>query len=174
MFFFSPAAEGQLLVATPGAGIDVPIWLLGLSPYSAKLAGELGLPYSFAIHFRPSHVLKSPYVMVGVQAVAAETNDEAEFLATSLYQSFLGVLRRTSFKLKPPVKSMAGLWTEAEEQYVTGRFKLGARGGPEKVKKILLELAKSTDADELIITSGLYDQQKRIRSYELIAQALSA
>ncbi len=188
MFFFAPAQEGQAVVATPGAGLDVPLWLLGSSLYSAKLAGTLGLPYSFASHFapellmealhvyrshfRPSTVLKEPYVMVGVQAVAAETDDEAEFLATSLYQSFLGVLRRTSFKMKPPVKSMDGLWSPAEEDYVRGRFKLGVRGGPEKVKAGLLNLQKMTEANELIITSGLYDPKKRIRSYEIIADAL--
>ncbi len=190
MFFFAPATPGQAVVATPGAGMTVPLWLLGSSLYSAKLAGVLGLPYSFASHFapellmealhvyrshfRPSATLKEPYVMVGVQAVAAETDAEAEFLATSLYQSFLGVLRRTSFKLKPPVESMEGLWSPAEEQYVLGRFKLGVRGGPEKVKAGLLTLVRDTDADELIVTSGLFDQAKRIRSYEIIASALSS
>ena len=190
MFFFAPATPGQAVVATPGAGMTVPLWLLGSSLYSAKLAGVLGLPYSFASHFapellmealhvyrshfRPSATLKEPYVMVGVQAVAAETDAEAEFLATSLYQSFLGVLRRTSFKLKPPVESMEGLWSPAEEQYVLGRFKLGVRGGPEKVKAGLLKLVRDTDADELIVTSGLFDQAKRIRSYEIIASALSS
>ncbi|CAN5562809.1 LLM class flavin-dependent oxidoreductase [soil metagenome] len=189
MFYFAVPTEGQKIVATPGAGLHVPIWLLGSSLYSAQLAGLLGLPYSFASHFapellvealhvyrshfRPSLELKEPYVMVGVQAVAAESDAEAEFLATSLYQSFLGVLRRTSFKLKPPVESMEGLWSFAEEEYVRGRFRLSARGGPEKIKTELLKMAQMTMADELIVTSGIFDQQKRLRSYEIIAQVLS-
>ena len=188
MFYFAPAQPGQAVVATPGAGMQVPIWLLGSSLYSAKLAGLLGLPYSFASHFAPellmealhvyrshfraSEALSAPYVMVGVQAVAAESDDEAEFLATSLYQSFLGVLRRTSFKLKPPVASMDGLWTPPEERYVRGRFQLSIRGGAQKIKDEFLALQKQTEADEFIVTSGLFDQRKRIRSYEIIADAI--
>jgi alkanesulfonate monooxygenase SsuD/methylene tetrahydromethanopterin reductase-like flavin-dependent oxidoreductase (luciferase family) len=101
-------------------------------------------------HFRPSLALKEPHVMVGIQAVATETDSEAEFLATSLYQSFLGVLRRTSFKLKPPVESMEGLWSLNEEESMRGRFRLSARGGPDKVRAELLKMATATDADELI------------------------
>ena len=93
---------------------------------------------------------------------------------TSLYQSFLGVLRRTSFRLKPPVEAMEGLWSQAEEDYVRSRFRLSARGGPEKIRSELLKMAEITDADELIVTSGIFDQKKRFRSFEIISQVLTA
>jgi alkanesulfonate monooxygenase SsuD/methylene tetrahydromethanopterin reductase-like flavin-dependent oxidoreductase (luciferase family) len=117
--------------------------------------------------------LKDPYIMIGVQVVAAPTDEEAEFLSTSVYQRFLALIKGQSLKMQPPVKDMSGLWSINEEQYVKAKLQTSVRGGPEKVKAQLYRLAEMTGADELIITSDLYDHKDRLRSYELAAQALS-
>lgn len=187
--YFSSNQEGARVIANPGMGAKIPVWLLGSSLYSAELAGRLGLPYSFAGHFAPElmmeaiHVyrqfftpsvhLKTPYIMIGVQVVAAPTDEEAEFLSTSVYQRILALIRGHSLKMKPPVKDMSGLWNMNEEQYVKAKLQTSVRGGPEKVKAQLYHLAEVTGADEFIIASDLYDHKDRLRSYELAAQALS-
>lgn len=187
--YFSSNQEGKKVIANPGAGLKIPVWLLGSSLYSAELAGRLGLPYSFASHFAPElmmealHVyrqfftpsihLKKPYVMIGVQVVGAPTDEEADFLSTSVYQRFLALIRGQSLKMQPPVKSMNGLWNTSEEQYVTSRLQTAARGGPEKLKVQLNHLASFTDADELMIVSDLYDHKDRVRSFKMAAEALS-
>lgn len=187
--YFSTNQEGARVIANPGMGTKIPVWLLGSSLYSAELAGRLGLPYSFAGHFAPElmmeavHVyrqfftpsvhLKEPYIMIGVQVVAAPTDEEAEFLSTSVYQRFLALIKGQSLKMQPPVKDMSGLWNINEEQYVKAKLQTSVRGGPEKVKAQLYRLAETTGADELIIASDLYDHKDRLRSYELAAQALS-
>ena len=187
--YFSSNQEGARVIANPGMGSKIPIWLLGSSLYSAELAGRLGLPYSFAGHFAPElmmeavHVyrqsftpsvhLKTPYIMIGVQVVGAPTDAEAEFLSTSVYQRFLALIKGQSLKMKPPVKDMSTLWTSAEEQYVKAKLQTSVRGGPEKLKAELYHLINSTGADELIIASDLYDHKDRLRSYELAALALS-
>ncbi len=180
---------GQIVNAYPGAGQKVPVWLLGSSLYSARLAGELGLPYSFASHFAPemmlealyvyrqnfkaSEFLDAPYVMLGVQAVAAPTNEEAEFLATTLYQRFLALIQNKSMKLQPPVESMQGLWSQIEEHHVKEKLQTSVRGGPEKIKKEIDKLVSMTGADELMFTSDLYDHELRLRSFEFIAKAMA-
>ena len=187
--YFSSDQEGSRVIANPGMGANVPIWLLGSSLYSAELAGKLGLPYSFAGHFAPEllmeaiHVyrqsfspsiyLKKPYLMIGVQVVAATSDEEAEFLSTSVYQRFLALIKGESLKMKPPVKDMSNLWTIQEEQYVKAKLQTSVRGGPEKVKAQFYHLAETTGADELIIASDLYDHKDRLKSYELSALALS-
>lgn len=187
--YFSSNQEGKKVIANPGAGIKIPIWLLGSSLYSAELAGRLGLPYSFASHFAPElmmeaiHVyrsfftpsihLKEPYVMLGVQVVGAPTDEEAEYLSTSVYQRFLALIQGRSLKMQPPVKSMDGLWTPSEEQYVKSKLHTSVRGGPEKLKSQLLHLAEFTNADELMIVSDLFNHKDRLRSFEMAAKALS-
>lgn len=187
--YFSNNQEGARVIANPGMGLKIPIWLLGSSLFSAELAGRLGLPYSFAGHFAPelmmeaAHVyrqsfspsihLKKPYIMIGVQVVGAPTDEEADFLSTTVYQRFLALIKGQSLKMKPPVKSMSGLWSPEEEQYVRAKLNTSVRGGPEKIKAQLYHLAEATGADELIIASDLYDHKDRLRSYELAAQALS-
>ncbi|MEA9357456.1 LLM class flavin-dependent oxidoreductase [Bacteriovorax sp. PP10] len=187
--YFSSNQEGARVIANPGMGAKIPVWLLGSSLYSAELAGRLGLPYSFAGHFAPElmmeavHVyrqfftpsvhLKAPYIMIGVQVVGAPTDEEAEFLSTSVYQRFLALIKGQSLKMRPPVKDMSGLWNANEEQYVRAKLQTSVRGGPEKIKAQLYALAEATGADELIIASDLYDHKDRLRSFELAAQALS-
>lgn len=187
--YFSSKQEGARVIANPGMGAKIPVWLLGSSLYSAELAGRLGLPYSFAGHFAPElmmeavHVyrqfftpsvhLKEPYIMIGVQVVGAPTDEEAEFLSTSVYQRFLALIKGQSLKMQPPVKDMSGFWNANEEQYVKAKLQTSVRGGPEKLKTQLHRLAEATGADELIIASDLYDHKDRLRSYELAAQALS-
>jgi luciferase family oxidoreductase group 1 len=186
--YFSSNQEGARVIANPGFGLKIPIWLLGSSLYSAELAGSLGLPYSFASHFAPelmmdaievyrnsftpSQYLKKPYIMIGVQVIAAPTDSEADFLATTVYQRFLALIKGQSLKMNPPVEDMSAIWSREEEMYVRAKLSTSVRGGPAKVKEQLNHLAQVTGADELIIASDLYDHKDRLRSYELAANAL--
>ncbi len=187
--YFSDNQEGSRVIATPGRGMKIPVWLLGSSLYSAELAGRLGLPYAFAGHFAPElmmeavHVyrnsfspsihLKRPYIMIGVQVVAAPTTEEADFLSTTVYQRFLALIKGKSLKMQPPVKSMDGIWSPPEEEYVRAKLATSVRGNPETVKTQLHHLAEATGADELMIACDLYDHKDRLRSYEIAARALS-
>lgn len=186
--YFSRDQLGRKIVAVPGSGLDIPIWLLGSSLFSAELAGRLGLPYSFAGHFapelmmealhvyrssfNPSERLKKPYVMIGAQVIAAESDEEAEFLSTTIYQRFLALIKGQSLQMMPPVKDMSGIWSKDEEEYVRAKLSVSVRGGPETVKKKLNELLTVTKADEIIIACDLFDHQKRLKSYELASKAI--
>jgi luciferase family oxidoreductase group 1 len=188
--YLAPAGPGQRLVAYPGAGTNVPVWLLGSSTYSAQLAAALGLPFSFASHFapallmeaiatyrerfEPSKYLAKPYVMVGVPLVAAETDAQAQRLATSALQRHLKLIRGQPILVPPPVDSMDGLWTEGEKFLVESRLGVAAIGGPATIKQKLAQLLQDTEADELIFTSDLYEHADRLRSFELAAEALTA
>jgi len=185
--YFAPAQPQQAVKAIPGAGIDVPIWILGSSLWSAHFAAAIGRPYAFASHFapgdlmeaieiyrrefRPSKQLETPYVMVGVPALAAESDERAEFLATSMYQRFLGILRNDRRALPPPVENMDAVWSAGERMAVAERMALMVVGGPERVATNLQEIIRATEADELIISSDAFKREDRLRSYELIAQA---
>ena len=180
-----PLQAGQDVVAVPGNGTDVPIWLLGSSLFSARLAAERGLPYAFASHFapamllqaidiyrrnfRPSAKLAPPYLMIGVPVIAAESDDEAEFLASSTHQRVLGILRGDRRPLPPPVADyLAGL--HPQERSAIGDF-LGAAviGGPDTVSDGLLALKEATKADEMILVSDIFDPALRLRSLEITA-----
>lgn len=181
----APAQPGQRLVATPGAGSDIPVWLLGSSLFSAQLAAHLGLPYAFASHFaprflfealrlyrelfRPSAVLDKPYVMVGAPVVAAPTDEEAAFLATSAQQKILALMRGQSLKLQPPVNDMDERWDPAEQQSVEAFLGVSVVGGPERVKAGLSELVERTQADELMLVTDVYDPALRLRSCDIVA-----
>lgn len=185
LFYFAPAQAGQKIRAIPGAGIEIPLWILGSSLYSAQLAARLGRPYAFAGHFapqemyqavrlyraefRPSRSLKKPKVMIGVAAVAADTDEQAEYLATSLYQRLLTLVRGNLKPAPPPVRSMQGLWTPHEEQALGQMTSTMVVGGPAKVEAGLRQLIERTGADELIITSDLFAHEDRLRSFELMA-----
>ena len=172
--------------AVPGKGLDVPIWILGSSTYGAQLAGMLGLPYAFASHFaptlletaiqvyrdhfKPSDALQKPYVMAGVNVVAADTTEEAKRLATSLYAFFLNVVRGTSNPLAAPPKNLDALWNDAERAAVLQMLKYNFVGSKELVGKQLDEFIQRTQVDELMVVSNIFDHQARIRSYELLAQ----
>lgn len=185
LYYFEPADPDQRLKAIPGEGVHVPIWILGSSLYSAHLAAKIGRPYSFAGHFAPAAMLQAfevyrsefqpspfcekPTVMVGVPIVAAETDEQAEFLATTIYQMFLGLVRNDRRISTAPVPSMDSLWSPAEKRAVESMVRMMIVGGPEKVKRGMEELIHLTQADELIITSDLYEQKDRFKSYEIIA-----
>ncbi len=186
MAYFAPVQPGQAVRAIPGAGLDVPVWILGSSLYSAHLAAKIGRPYAFASHFapgdllealdiyraefQPSAALKEPRTMVGVPIVAADTDVEAERLATSMYLRSLGILRGQRAGLQPPVESMEGLWTRGEQLAVAERMALMIAGGPQRVREGLQQVIDATQADELILVSETWDRAARLRSYAIIAQ----
>jgi luciferase family oxidoreductase group 1 len=188
--YLAPAGAGQKLIAYPGEGTKVPVWLLGSSTYSAELAAALGLPFAFASHFapallleaiaayreafRPSQYLDRPYVMAGVPLVAAESDQEAGRLATSAMQRHLNLIRRLPVFVPPPVESMDGLWTDAERFGVESRLAAAVIGGPDTVRRKLADFAGRTQADELIFVSDLYDHSRRLRSFSIAAEALCA
>ena len=171
--------------AIPGEGLDIPIWLLGSSTYSAQLAGVLGLPFAFASHFaptqlhpalnvyrssfRPSEKLQEPYALACVNVMAADTDAEAESLATSLYLFALGVLRGTKRPLQAPVDSMEGYWLPTEEAAVHQMMHYSYIGGFEKVKKGLQSFLEATQVDELMVVSHIFEHQARLRSYEILS-----
>jgi luciferase family oxidoreductase group 1 len=185
MSYFRPSS-GQAVRAVPGEGLDVPIWLLGSSDYSATLAAELGLPFAFASHFapeylhealalyrerfQPSTALDRPRVMIGVNVFAADTDAQARRLFTSLQQQFLNLARGTPGQLPPPVDSMDGLWSPAEWARAERTTRVSVVGTPQRVREGLEALLDETGADELILTAQVYDHPARLRSFELAAQ----
>lgn len=187
--YFKKAEPGQRLKAIPGAGLNVPIWILGSSMFSAQMAAYMGQPYAFAGHFapammkdavmlyreefRPSEYLSEPRVMVGVPVVAAETDEKAEYLSSSVFQAFLGLIRGNLKQIQPPVSSMDAVWSMAEKHAVMSMVGNIVVGGPEKIKKGLSSLIEYTGADELIITSDLYLHEDRLKSYEIISKVKS-
>ena len=185
--YLQPAQPDQAVKAIPGAGTDTPIWILGSSTWSAHFAAAIGRPYAFASHFapgdlmealdiyrrefKPSPQLDKPYVMVGVPALAAETDERAEFLATSMYQRFLGIVRNQRAPLPPPVEDIDRIWSPGERYAVAERMALMVVGGPQRVAQNLAKIVEITKADELIIASDAYERKDRLRSYEILAQA---
>ncbi|MFC7684751.1 LLM class flavin-dependent oxidoreductase [Ureibacillus sp. GCM10028918] len=173
------------VIAVPGKGMSIPVWLLGSSLYSAQLAGQLGLPYSFASHFAPdlmddaiatyrrnfkaSAVLEKPYVMVAVNAVVADTEEEAEFLASTLFQQFLGIIQGKRGKTQPP-RDMTNLWTEEQKKVVHQQLKYTFYGSSEKVYNQLVEFMRHREIDELMINSPIYNINDRKKSYELLSK----
>jgi luciferase family oxidoreductase group 1 len=185
--YFDPAvgSVNNVVRAIPGEGQSIPIWLLGSSGFSAQLAGQLGLPFAFASHFapdyllpalqiyrsnfKPSEVLDKPCVMVGVNAIAADSEQEAKRLATSQQQTFLNLIRGRFGQLPPPVDSMDELWSPHEEAALRKQFSYSVVGDKEQVSDKLQSIVEETRADELIIASQVFDHQARLRSYEILA-----
>ncbi len=178
-------AADQKIIAMPGVDSNVPLWLLGSSLFSAQLAAELGLPYSFASHFaprmmmqaietyrhnfKPSAVLDKPYVMLGIPLVAAATDAEADFLATTTYQRILALIRGQSMLMRPPVESMQDLWRPHEEQTVKEFLSMGMIGSADSIGQKMQVLLEHTQADELIFTCDLYEDDDRLRSFDILA-----
>ncbi|AFC28117.1 YvbT [Paenibacillus mucilaginosus 3016] len=174
--------------AVPGEGLDIPIYLLGSSGFSAQLAGQLGLPFAFASHFapeyllpaldlyrsnfRPSEVLEKPYVIVGMNIVAADTDEEAQRLATSHQMAFLNIIRGRTGQLKPPVDSMDTLWNEQEKAIVLKQLGYSIAGSKATIREKLPRYLQETGADEIIVTGQIYDHEARLRSYQLLAEAV--
>jgi luciferase family oxidoreductase group 1 len=184
--YFKPAEPGQAVRAVPGAGMSVPIWLLGSSLFSAQLAAVLGLPFAFASHFAPDHLFEAleiyrrefrassslprPYTMACIGVFAADTNAEARRLFTSLQQSFVQLRRGQPAPLPPPVESMDGRWTAAEKAMVDHAFRESIVGSPETVRNGITAFLERTGVDELMVTGAIYDHAARVRSLELTAE----
>ncbi|MEG0946087.1 MAG: LLM class flavin-dependent oxidoreductase [Comamonas sp.] len=183
-----PAQEGARITATPGTNTNIPIWLLGSSLFSAQLAAMKGLPYAFASHFaprflhqaielyrsmfRPSATLAKPYVMVGVPVVAAPTDEEAEFLATSTQQRVLGILTGQRGQLPAPVANFMQQLDPREQAAINDFLAMSVVGGPETVRAGFARIQESTEADELILVTDVYNPMLRLTSLEIAAQAL--
>ncbi|MFD2762340.1 LLM class flavin-dependent oxidoreductase [Lentibacillus juripiscarius] len=176
--------------AVPGEGLNIPIWLLGSSGFSAQLSAQKGLPFSFASHFapdntvaalnlyrdnfQPSDVMNEPYAMIGVNIIAADTDEEARHLATTQQQQLLSIRRGQPMKLQPPIENTDEVWTEMEkavvEQSANSPYTL--IGSKETIKEGLEQLIEETEADEMIINSQIYDLKARIRSYEIVGEIM--
>ena len=183
--YFAPVQPGQAVQAVPGAGLEVPLWILGSSLYGAELAAVLGLPYAFASHFapdaldaalevyrrgfRPSAQLDRPYAMVGINAIVAETDAEARRLFTSAQQSFTNLLRNARGQLPPPIEDIESFWTPAERAHASRMLECSFVGSPATVREGLRRFVERTAADELIVAAAIYDHAARLRSYELLA-----
>ncbi|MEO7971402.1 MAG: LLM class flavin-dependent oxidoreductase [bacterium] len=172
--------------AVPGRGTEVPLWILGSSTFGAEMAAAFGLPYAFASHFapdalfdaleiyrqrfKPSKQLERPYAMVGVNIVAAATDEEARRLFSTLQQSFTNLLRGSPGKLQPPIDDIEQYWTPPEKQHASRMLKHSIVGSPETVRKDLESFVSLTKADELMIVCSLHDHAARIKSYEIVAE----
>lgn len=180
-----PVREGQGLIAVPGANSDVSVWLLGSSLYSAHLAAALGLPYAFASHFapdqlfeaisiyrdrfQPSETLAEPYMIVGVMAALADTDQEAQRLFTSAQQQFINLRRNVRGAFPKPVETMDGLWSEMERFGVEHTLQHAVVGSPATAREKVARFLKDTGADELIISTPIHDIEARLHSLKLFA-----
>ncbi|HUQ66313.1 MAG TPA: LLM class flavin-dependent oxidoreductase [Flavitalea sp.] len=187
--YFGKRDPSAKVRAIPGEETYVPVWLLGSSTFSAQLAGMLGLPFAFASHFAPVHLhdalatyrhyftpstfLQEPYSMACVNIIAAETDVEAEKLATSFYQLALGLFRNDRRPLPPPVNSMEGIWTEREKMGVGQMITYLFKGTSETIQKSLQNFLDATEVEEIMIASHVYDHEKKKTSLELIAALIS-
>ena len=189
MHWFEPAQEGQRIRANPGEGQDVPVWILGSSTYGAQLAAHLGLPYAFASHFAPSEMmsairiyretfrpsarLETPYLMLGYNVFAAETDEAARLLFSSVQQAFVNLRTGRPGKLPPPKPGYAETLGEGERAMIAQALACSAVGSPATVRAAIDAFVATTGADELMITSQIWDHDARVRSLELLAGAMS-
>ena len=187
--YFQPSAPGQRVRAIPGEGLDVPVWILGSSLYGAQLAAQLGLPYAFASHFAPQQMmaalaeyrqrfapsrwLAKPYAMLGFNVFAADSDEEGALLATSLQQAFVALRTGTPGKLKPPVAGYGDSLPLEQRALLDHLLSCSAIGSPSTVKAATEAFVARTGADELMITSQIFDHQARLRSFELLAEAIA-
>jgi luciferase family oxidoreductase group 1 len=187
MAYFRPPASGQAITAVPGAGLHVPIWILGSSLFGAQAAAALGLPFAFASHFapdflheavsvyrrhfRPSARNQSSHVMVAANAFVADTDEEARLLFSSLQQAFIALRRGTPGPLPPPRHEYDATLAEAERTLLDRMLSASAVGTPGRVVEELERFAHQSDADELIIAAQIFDHDARLRSFELLARA---
>ena len=183
---FAPPEPNQRIRAVPGAGLEVPLWILGSSLFGARLAAMLGLPYAFASHFapaaladavkvyraefKPSKQLREPYVMAGVNVVAAESEADARRHFTSIQQQFTNLLRGTPGQLPPPIDDIDAYWSPEEELRAATMLSCSFVGTANQVREQLEQFAEQHILDELIVASAIYDHAARLRSYELTAK----
>ncbi|MES2359767.1 MAG: LLM class flavin-dependent oxidoreductase [Gemmatimonadota bacterium] len=187
--FLSPVKPGQRIQAVPGAGLDVPLWILGSSLFGAQLAAELGLPYAFASHFmpdalmdaldvyrtafKPSAQLERPYAMAGINVFAADTDAEARRIFTSAQQQFTNLLRGTPGRLPPPIDDIERYWSPIERAQASARLAMSFVGSRETVASVLAEFIEMTGVEEIIVASMIYDHAARVRSYEILADVIA-
>ncbi len=186
--YFEPVRENQAVQAVPGAGLRVPLWILGSSLFGAELAATLGLPYAFASHFapdalaaalqlyrrgfRPSRQCDQPYTAAGVNVFVADTDAAARRLFTSAQQQFTNLLRGTPGKLPPPIDDIDAYWTPAEKARASAMLAYSFVGNPQTVRAGLNRFVEITKVDELIVVSAIYDHEARLHSYELLAETM--
>jgi luciferase family oxidoreductase group 1 len=189
MEYFQPSGPAAVR-AVPGEGLDVPIWILGSSLFGAQLAAMLGLPYAFASHFapdalveaihvyragfQPSKQLAEPYVMLGFNVFAADGDEEAELLATSMQQAFVALRTGQPGKLKPPVPNYLSTLPPPHRAMIDNVLSCSAIGSPARVRDQVEAFVERTGADELMITSQIFDHQARLRSFEILAESIAA
>ncbi len=187
MGYFRPAVPGQAVRAVPGAGLDVPVWILGSSLFGAQLAAVLGLPFAFASHFAPAEMeraialyrerfepserLAKPHVMLGLNVVAAETDAEARRLLSSLQQAFINLRTGRPGPLPPPVDDMDARLDPNAKAMLAQSLRWAIVGSPDAVRAGLKDFVAHTGADELMITAQIFDHSARLRSFEITAQA---
>jgi luciferase family oxidoreductase group 1 len=181
-----PLQPEQAIQSVPGTDTNVPIWILGSSLFGAQLAAMLGLPYAFASHFAPNALMQAlqvyrerfqpsaqldrPYAMVGVNVIAADTDEEANRLFTSPQQQFTNLFRGTRGQLQPPIDDIESYWSPAEKAQAMNMLGCSFVGAPETVREGLEGFIEQTGADEIIAASAIYDHGARLRSYEIMAQ----
>jgi luciferase family oxidoreductase group 1 len=186
MGYFDPVSPDQTIRAIPAAGLQVPFWILGSSLFGAQLAAEFGLPYAFASHFapaqmmsaveiyrarfKPSKQLAKPYVMLGFNVFAADTDEEAKLLATSQQQAFVNLRSGRPTMLQPPVPGYLEMLPPQARAMLDQALSCAAIGGRDTVRKALSDFIARTGADELMLTSQIYDHQARLHSYEIAAE----
>ncbi len=187
--FLAPAQPGQRIEAVPGSGTNIPLWILGSSLFGAQLAAELGLPFGFASHFAPGsldqaltlyrrHFTPSeqqdrPYAVVGVNIIAAETDAEARYLATSQQMSFANLVRGARKLTQPPIDDIDSYWSPQEKAHASQMLGCSIIGSRDTVRRGIDALLDRTRADELMIVSDMYDPAKRLRSFEIIAEVMA-
>lgn len=185
MSYFSPVQPGQKVRAVPGAGLAIPVWILGSSLFGAQVAAALGLPFAFASHFapaqmtqaiqiyrdgfRPSAQLKAPHVMLGFNVFAADTDETARLIASSMQQAFVNLRSGRPSQLPPPVADYENQLGAAERAVLAQVLSCSAIGSPDTVRAALSAFIERTGADELMIASQIFDHDARLRSYEITA-----
>lgn len=186
--YFSKENSTAKVRAIPGEGVDVPMWILGSSTDSAHLAAYFGMPYAFAGHFapqqmqtafaiyrnefRPSAQLDEPYTMACVNVIAADTDEEAQYLATSAYQAFLGIIRDKRDLLQPPVRNMKEVWNDLEETQVKQMLSASFIGSPATLEKNIQEFIELTGINELMANAHIFDHEAKMHSYKLLSEVM--
>ena len=184
--YLAAPQAGQHIVAVPGANTHIPIWLLGSSLYSAKLAGQLGLPYSFASHFAPDQLFdaislyrssfqvseqsQKPYIMAGLMAVVADTDEEAEYLFTSVQQQFMNMRRGANHPFARPVDDISKICTAADQAMLSNILRYAMVGSKQTVTDKLSKFIEATNVDEVIVSMPIHNMQARLKSLQLLAE----
>ena len=190
MHYFEPPEPGQAVQAVPGAGLDVPIWILGSSLFGSQLAAALGLPYAFASHFAPAMMMQAislyrsrfkpsrhwqqPYVMLGFNVFAADTDEAGQYLLTSMQQAFVNLRSGRPSKLQPPIRGYRAQLSPMQKEMLDQVLSCSAVGSPDTVRRQMKAFIEKTGADELMITAQIHDHRARLKSYQIAAQALDA